>query len=185
MARKCFQHSLLTSKDTECSNPHPFLSTLRSEGLRRSKMKWRAIYTNLPVNAIVRIPHPWSGHSQGQETFSAPSTDKQTRNYDTACSNHHLSISTLRSEGLIRNKMKLWAIYTNLPVNAIVRLPILRVETARARKRFQHPLLTSKPTTMTKSAQTTIPLYQPLGQRDWFEAKWNCEPYIQIYQWMP
>ena len=123
MARKCFQHSLLTSKDTECSNPHPFLSTLRSEGLRRSKMKWRAIYTNLPVNAIVRIPHPWSGDSQGQETFSAPSTDKQTCNYDTVCSNHHLSISTLRSEGLIRSKVKLLAIYTNLPVNAIVRLP--------------------------------------------------------------
>ena len=39
------------------------------------------IYTNLPVNAIVRLPHPWSGDSQGQETFLAPSTDKQTCNY--------------------------------------------------------------------------------------------------------
>ena len=27
------------------------------------------IYTNLPVNAIVRLPHPRSGDSQGQETF--------------------------------------------------------------------------------------------------------------------
>ena len=27
------------------------------------------IHTNLPVNAIVRPPHPWSGDSQGQETF--------------------------------------------------------------------------------------------------------------------
>ena len=25
------------------------------------------IYTNLPVNAIVRLPHPQSGDSQGQE----------------------------------------------------------------------------------------------------------------------
>ena len=37
------------------------------------------IYINLPVNAIVRLPHPWSGDSQGQETFLAPSADKQTR----------------------------------------------------------------------------------------------------------
>ena len=31
------------------------------------------IYTNLPVNAIVRLLHPRSGDSQGQETFLAPS----------------------------------------------------------------------------------------------------------------
>ena len=41
------------------------------------------IYTNSLVNAIVRLPHPRSGDSQGQETFLAPSDDKQTRNYDT------------------------------------------------------------------------------------------------------
>ena len=46
-------------------------------------MKWWTIYTNLPVNAIVRLPHPQSGDSQGQETFLAPSADEQTRNYDT------------------------------------------------------------------------------------------------------
>ena len=45
-------------------------------------MKWWAIYTNLPVNAIVRLPHPPSGDSQGQETFLAASADKQTCNYD-------------------------------------------------------------------------------------------------------
>ena len=49
-------------------------------------------YTNLPVNAIVRLPHPRSGDSQGQETFLAPSADKQTRNYDTELSNHHVTI---------------------------------------------------------------------------------------------
>ena len=61
------------------------------------------IYTNLPVNVIVRLPYPRSGDSQGQETFLAPSADKQTRNYDTECSNHHPSFSTLRPKGLSRN----------------------------------------------------------------------------------
>ena len=51
------------------------------------------IYTNLPVNAIVKLPHLWSRDSQGQETFLAPSADKQTCNYDT---NHtyHIQITT-------------------------------------------------------------------------------------------
>ena len=39
---------------------------------------------NLPVSAIVRLPHPRSGYIQGQETFLAPSTDKQTHNYHTS-----------------------------------------------------------------------------------------------------
>ena len=37
----------------------------------------------LPVIAIVRLPHLRSGDSQGQETFLAPSSDNQTRNYGT------------------------------------------------------------------------------------------------------
>ena len=45
-------------------------------------MRWWAIYTNLLVDAIVRLPHPRSGDSRGQETFLAPSADKQTRNHD-------------------------------------------------------------------------------------------------------
>ena len=40
------------------------------------------ININLPVNAIVRLSHPRSGDSQGQETFLAPSADNQTCNYD-------------------------------------------------------------------------------------------------------
>ena len=35
------------------------------------------------MNAIVRLLYPQSGDSQDQETFLAPSADKQTRNYDT------------------------------------------------------------------------------------------------------
>ena len=52
--------------------------------------------SNLPANAIVRLPNLWSRHSQGQETFLAPSVDKQTHNYDTECSNNRHSLSTLR-----------------------------------------------------------------------------------------
>ena len=64
------------------------------------------IYTNLAVNAIVTLPHPRSGDSQDQETFLAISADKQARNYGIECSNHHPSLSSLRSKGLSRRKMK-------------------------------------------------------------------------------
>ena len=49
--------------------------------------------------------HPESGDSQGQETFLAPSADKEIRIYDTDYSNHHPSPSTLRSKGLSCSKM--------------------------------------------------------------------------------
>ena len=58
-------------KMTDCKNEHKFPLYV-----------YINIYTNLPVNAIVRLPHPRSGDSQGQERFLAPSADKQTRNYD-------------------------------------------------------------------------------------------------------
>ena len=122
----CFAPSADTqtrNHDTECSNHHPSPSTLRPKGVSLSMMKWRVIYTNLPVNATVRLPHPRSGDSQDQESCLAPSADKQTRNHDTECSNHHPSPSTLRPKGVSRNMMKWRAIYTNLPVNATVRLP--------------------------------------------------------------
>ena len=64
------------------------------------------IYKNLPLDVIVRLPHRRNGDSQGQETVLAPPADKQTRNYDTDCSNHHPSLSTLRPKGLSRSKMK-------------------------------------------------------------------------------
>ena len=63
--------------------------------LYQSVIGYIYIYINLPVSDIVRLPHPWSGDSQGQEMFLAPSADKQTCNYDTECSNHHPSLSTL------------------------------------------------------------------------------------------
>ena len=109
--------------DIECSNHHPSLSTLKQKGLSCSKMKWLAIYTNLPMDVIVRLPHPRSGDSQGQETFLSPSAGQQTRNYDTESSNHHPSLSKLRRNGLTRSKMKWWAIDTNLPMDVKVRLP--------------------------------------------------------------
>ena len=129
-------HGPTSNYDIECSNHHPSISTLRPNGLSRSKMKGWAIYTNLPMDVIDKLPHHESGYSQNQETFLAPSADKQTRNYHIECSNHHPSISTLRPKGLRYSKMNWWAIYTNLPVDLIDSLPILGVEISRARKRF-------------------------------------------------
>ena len=97
------------------------------------------LYINLPVSDIVRLPHPPSGNTQGQETFLAPSADKQTCNYGTECSNHHLSPSTLRSKGLSRSKMKWWAIYTNLPVSDIVGLPHPRSGDSQGQETFLAP----------------------------------------------
>ena len=94
------------------------------------------IYTNLPVNAIVRLLHPQSGDNQDQETFLAPSAAKQIRNYDTEYSNHHPSQSTRRSKGLSRSMMKWSATYTNLPVNTIVRLPYPRSGDSQGQETF-------------------------------------------------
>ena len=83
-----------------CNLSLPFYMQ-RQSALRALPNKFRSlvrvyiyiyIYTNLPVNAIVRLPHPRSGDSQGQETFLASSAGKKTRNYDTECSNHHPSL---------------------------------------------------------------------------------------------
>ena len=52
------------------------------------------IYTNLPVNAIVRLPHLQSRDSQDQKTFLAPSTDKQSLNYDRVLKTLSLPINT-------------------------------------------------------------------------------------------
>ena len=35
------------------------------------------IYTRLPVNSIVRLPHPRSGDSKGQEKFLVPPANNQ------------------------------------------------------------------------------------------------------------
>ena len=92
--------------DIECSNHHPYLSTLRPKRLSCSKMKWWAIHTILPVDGTVRLPHSRTGNSHGQDTFLAPSAHKSTRNYHIECSNHHTPLSTLRPKRLSRSKMK-------------------------------------------------------------------------------
>ena len=53
--------------------------------------KMYRIYANLPGNATVRLLHRRGGDSQGQETRN--SAEKETRNYDTECSNHYPSQS--------------------------------------------------------------------------------------------
>ena len=52
-----------------------------------------------------------SGDSQNQETFLAPSAEKQTRNYDTEYSNHHPYPYPPLSKRLSHNEIKLLAIY--------------------------------------------------------------------------
>ena len=69
----------------------------------------RLLYTNLSWNVIVRQLHRRSGDSQGRETFLAPSADKQTRNYDTGCSNHYLS-NHHKALGLSRSKKERWSV---------------------------------------------------------------------------
>ena len=89
-------------------------------------MKWWAIYINLPVDPIVRLLHPRSADSQGQETFLSASADKQTCNYDIEWSTHNLYLSP--------NKIyKYIQIYQWMPSSDNLILP---AEIARARKRF-------------------------------------------------
>ena len=109
--------------NTECLNHHPSLSTPRSKGLSHNKMKWWATYTNLPGNAIVRLPHLRTGGRYGQKMVLATSANNQIRNYNTECSNHHPSLSTPRSKGLSHSKVTWWGTNTNFPVNDIIRLP--------------------------------------------------------------
>ena len=58
------------------------------------------------------INNPWSRDRLCHETI-APSTDSQTCNYDTECSNHH-PLSTLRPKGLSHSTIKWRAIYIQL-----------------------------------------------------------------------
>ena len=109
--------------DIECSNLYPSLSTLKLKGLTCSKMKWWAIYANLQVDAIVTLSIPLSGDKQDQEIFLVPSGHNQTCSYNTESSNQHLHLWNIRLNALSHSKMKWWAIYTNLAVNAIVTLP--------------------------------------------------------------
>ena len=119
---------------------HSSSSAIKQTTKNTNKTKYNIyIHANLPVNAIVRLPHSQSGDSQGQETFLAPSADKQTRNHDTECSNHHPSLSTPRPKGLSHSKMKWWAIYTKLPVNVIVILLHYSSGDSRGRETFLAP----------------------------------------------
>ena len=95
------------------------------------------IYTHTHTHKFTskcrRLPHHRSGDSsQGQETFLAPSADKQTRKYDTV-----LKPPSLRS--LSRSKMKWWVIYTNLSVNALVRPPHPRSGNSQGQETFLAP----------------------------------------------
>ena len=46
-----------------------FINHIKKGGHLKDICIYTYIYINLPVNAIVRLPHPESGDSQGQETL--------------------------------------------------------------------------------------------------------------------
>ena len=74
------------------------------------------IYANIPRHVIVRLPHPpRSRNSQSQETFLAPSADKQTCNFDTEWSNLHHQ----KAIGLSGPKMDLCGTPVNRPKNEL------------------------------------------------------------------
>ena len=52
------------------------------------------IYPSLPRKDIARLPNPWKGLSQGQKTYLAPSSDKETFKHDKEHSNYHSPQST-------------------------------------------------------------------------------------------
>ena len=121
---------------TDCSKRHPSISALRPKWLSPSKMKLWTIYTSLPVNVIVKLPNPRSRDSQGQQTFSAPSADSQTRKYDTECWNHLCALSILRSKKLSHRKIKWWALYTILLQNVTMSYHIFEAKIASTKNRF-------------------------------------------------
>ena len=92
----------------------PHQPILKSINLQPCRWKNRTSY--IYINAIVRLPHPQSGDSQGQETFLTFPADTKTCNYDIECSNHHPSVSTQRSKawGLSCSKMAWRVIYTQI-----------------------------------------------------------------------
>ena len=102
-------------------------------------MKWWAIYANLQVDAIATLSIPLSGDKQDQEIFLVPSGHNQTRSYNTESSNQHLYLWNIRLNAWSHSKMKWWAIYTNLAVNAIVTLPHPRSGDNPAQETFLAP----------------------------------------------
>ena len=94
-------------------------------------------WTNLPVNSIVRVPHIWSTYSQ--KMFLAHSTDKQTQKYDSESSQHYPPINT-KVKGIEPYQDELVSyIHTNLPVNAMVRLPNSQSGDIQVQERFLAP----------------------------------------------
>ena len=86
--------------------PHNF------RGINNSRIYVKYLITHMCM--YIQTTYPRSGDNQCQETFSAPSADNQTSTFDKECSNHHPSLSKLRSEGFSRSKMKWWTIYTQI-----------------------------------------------------------------------
>ena len=71
--------------DTECSDYHPSLSTLKVRGIELQQDEIVSYIYTFTSKCHSQTNHPWSKDNQSQKKFLAPSSHKQTRNYDTEC----------------------------------------------------------------------------------------------------
>ena len=88
------------------------------------------------MNVTVKLPNTRSGDSHGQERFLAPSSEKQTRNYDIQFSNHHPFISTLRPRVFAVARLNGEEYIQIYQLMSQSDYRILGAEIARARKQF-------------------------------------------------
>ena len=143
------------------------------------KMKQWAIYTNLPVNDIVKPLHPWSGDKKRQERYLSPSAEKQSPNYDTESSSHYPILSTVTPKWLNCSKMKWWAIYPKLLVNYIDRPPNTLSGDSQDQETFwAHPL--GKQTRIYDTACSNHHL--SINSKAKGIGRWNGQLYTKTYQ---
>ena len=152
----------------------------KGKGIDCSKMKQWAISTNLPVYALVRLPHLWKGDSQGHETLLAPPAGNQTRNCGIECSKHHSSVSTLRLRGLSGSNMKWREIYANLPVDARVSLHYPRSGDSEGKERFLADSADQQTRNSDIDCSNHHPSLSTLRLSGLRLVRWNSESYIQI-----
>ena len=91
------------------------------------------------MNAIVRLPHPRSGDSRGQETFLAPSADKQ---------NPQLSYKVLKPPSLSINSKAKYILYNyiiyyiNIYINTYIHIYFIYIQIHIVCSTLKHQLNT-------------------------------------------
>lgn len=76
---------------------------------------FKHIHKNLAIKITFKLTHRCRKVNRSQEKFSTPFADNQTRNRDTDCFSHHLSLR--RFKNLSFSKMKWWAVHTQKSSN--------------------------------------------------------------------